>query len=88
MVKAADYLASSSSLVSSENPYATIKDPPSPTSKNTESSYMEMKSPTRRDSAYAEISDTSLTNNQKVDKAGKDFNNRFDFLFLFLQCNE
>ncbi|XP_023194177.1 multiple epidermal growth factor-like domains protein 10 isoform X1 [Xiphophorus maculatus] len=69
MVKGADYLASSSSLVSSENPYATIKDPPSPTSKNTESSYMEMKSPTRRDSAYAEISDTSLTNNQKVDKA-------------------
>uniref|UniRef100_M4ANP8 Multiple EGF-like-domains 10 n=1 Tax=Xiphophorus maculatus TaxID=8083 RepID=M4ANP8_XIPMA len=68
MVKGADYLASSSSLVSSENPYATIKDPPSPTSKNTESSYMEMKSPTRRDSAYAEISDTSLTNNQKVDK--------------------
>ncbi|PWA31959.1 hypothetical protein CCH79_00019274 [Gambusia affinis] len=66
MVKGADYLASSSSLVSSENPYATIKDPPSPTSKNTESSYMEMKSPTRRDSAYAEISDTSLTDNQKV----------------------
>ncbi|XP_054880848.1 multiple epidermal growth factor-like domains protein 10 [Poeciliopsis prolifica] len=68
MVKGADYLASSSSLVSSENPYATIKDPPSPTSKNTESSYMEMKSPTRRDSAYAEISDASPTNSQKVDK--------------------
>ncbi|XP_014872939.1 multiple epidermal growth factor-like domains protein 10 [Poecilia latipinna] len=68
MVKGADYLASSSSLVSSENPYATIKDPPSPTSKNTESSYMEMKSPTRRDSAYAEINDTSPTNSEKVDK--------------------
>uniref|UniRef100_A0A096M2V5 Multiple EGF-like-domains 10 n=1 Tax=Poecilia formosa TaxID=48698 RepID=A0A096M2V5_POEFO len=77
MVKGADYLASSSSLVSSENPYATIKDPPSPTSKNTESSYMEMKSPTRRDSAYAEINDTSPTNSEKVDKTGKAFNARF-----------
>ncbi|XP_015252838.1 PREDICTED: multiple epidermal growth factor-like domains protein 10 [Cyprinodon variegatus] len=64
MVKTADYLSSSYSLASSENPYATIKDPPLPTSRNTECSYMEMKPPTRRDSSYAEIS-----NSQRVDEA-------------------
>lgn len=77
MVKGADYLASSSSVVSSENPYATIKDPPSPTSKNTECSYMEMKSPNLRDSAYAEISNNAPNNSQN---AGKGFNARFVFL--------
>ncbi|KAG5834122.1 hypothetical protein ANANG_G00258020 [Anguilla anguilla] len=56
LVKGTPYHASSCSLNSSENPYATIKDPPlllPP--KNTECGYVEMKSPARRDPPYAEI---------------------------------
>uniref|UniRef100_A0A1A8MW77 Multiple EGF-like-domains 10 n=1 Tax=Nothobranchius pienaari TaxID=704102 RepID=A0A1A8MW77_9TELE len=58
VLQATAYHGSSISLSSSENPYATIKDPPLPNSKNSECGYMEMKSP-RRDSAYAEISNSS-----------------------------
>uniref|UniRef100_A0A8D3E703 Multiple epidermal growth factor-like domains protein 10 n=1 Tax=Scophthalmus maximus TaxID=52904 RepID=A0A8D3E703_SCOMX len=66
LVTGAPYHASSSSLNSSENPYATIKDPPLLTTKNTECGYVEMKSPARRDSPYAEISNSSPTNNRNV----------------------
>lgn len=66
LVKDTPYHASSSSLNSSENPYATIKDPPLLTTKSTECGYVEMKSPTRRDSPYAEISNSSPTNNRNV----------------------
>ncbi|XP_071399924.1 multiple epidermal growth factor-like domains protein 10, partial [Centroberyx affinis] len=62
LVKGAPYHVSSCSLNSSENPYATIKDPPLLTPKNTECGYVEMKSPARRDSPYAEINNTSPTN--------------------------
>ncbi|KAG7280806.1 hypothetical protein CRUP_035471 [Coryphaenoides rupestris] len=55
LVKGTPYHASSSSLNSSENPYATIKDPPLLTPKNSECGYVEMKSPARQDSPYAEI---------------------------------
>ncbi|XP_077442493.1 multiple epidermal growth factor-like domains protein 10 isoform X1 [Vanacampus margaritifer] len=67
LAKGIPYHGSSSSLNSSENPYATIKDPPILTTKNTECGYVEMKSPARRDSPYAEISSSSsLTNNKNV----------------------
>ncbi|XP_031694619.1 multiple epidermal growth factor-like domains protein 10 [Anarrhichthys ocellatus] len=65
-LKGTHYHASSCSLNSSENPYATIKDPPTLTAKNTECGYVEMKSPARRDSPYAEISNNSPTNNRNV----------------------
>lgn len=73
LVKGTPYHASSSSLNSSENPYATIKDPPLLTTKNTECGYVEMKSPARRDSPYAEISNSSPTNNRNVYEVGKEF---------------
>ncbi|TMS08541.1 Multiple epidermal growth factor-like domains protein 10 [Larimichthys crocea] len=66
LVKGTLYHASSCSLNSSENPYATIKDPPLLTAKNTECGYVEMKSPARRDSPYAEISNSSPANNRNV----------------------
>ncbi|KAL8203445.1 UNVERIFIED_CONTAM: Multiple epidermal growth factor-like domains protein 10 [Gekko kuhli] len=62
LVKNSEYNLSNCSLSSSENPYATIKDPPALTSKNSECGYVEMKSPARRDSAYAEISNSASTN--------------------------
>ncbi|KAJ8287271.1 hypothetical protein GJAV_G00049630 [Gymnothorax javanicus] len=55
LVKGTPYHGSTCSLSSSENPYATIKDPPLLVSKNTECGYVEMKSPARRDPPYAEI---------------------------------
>lgn len=66
LVKGAPYHASSCSLNSSENPYATIKDPPLLMNKNTEYGYVEMKSPARRDSPYAEISNSSPNDNRNV----------------------
>ncbi|KAG8598021.1 hypothetical protein GDO81_002466 [Engystomops pustulosus] len=60
LLKSSAYSISSCSLSSTENPYATIKDPPVLLPKHTECGYVEMKSPARRDSAYAEISNTSL----------------------------
>lgn len=62
LVKGTPYHASSCSLNSSENPYATIKDPPLLLPKNTECGYVEMKSPARRDSPYAEIHGSSPAN--------------------------
>ncbi|KPP75217.1 multiple epidermal growth factor-like domains protein 10-like [Scleropages formosus] len=61
LVKGTPYHASSCSLNSSENPYATIKDPPLLVPKNSECGYVEMKSPARRDSPYAEIHGSSPT---------------------------
>lgn len=40
--------------------------------KNTECGYVEMKSPARRDSPYAEISNRNPTNNQNVYEIGED----------------
>lgn len=74
LVKGAPYSASSCSINSSENPYATIKDPPLSTAKNTDCGYVEMKSPARRDSTYAEIdtpSNTSSTGSTNVYEVGK-----------------
>lgn len=65
-VKGTLYHASSCSINSSENPYATIKDPPPLTAKHTECGYVEMKSPARRDSPYAEISNDGPANNRNV----------------------
>lgn len=62
LAKGTPYHASSCSLNSSENPYATIKDPPLLVPKNTECGYVEMKSPARRDSPYAEINNSGPTN--------------------------
>lgn len=56
LVKDVPYHSSSCSLSSSENPYATIKDPPALLmAKSSECGYMEMKSPAHRDSPYTEI---------------------------------
>lgn len=66
------YRASSCSLNSSENPYATIKDPPLLTAKNLECGYVEMKSTARRDSPYAEISNSSVTNTRNVYEVGEE----------------
>lgn len=66
------YRASSCSLNSSENPYATIKDPPLLTAKNTECGYVEMKSTARRDPPYAEISNSSPTNTRNVYEVGEE----------------
>lgn len=74
VVKDAPYHASSCSLNSSENPYATIKDPPMLTAKNSECGYVEMKSPARRDSPYAEISNCSQTNIRNVYEAEPNIN--------------
>lgn len=57
--KNSEYNSSTCSLSSSENPYATIKDPPVLIPKNSECGYVEMKSPARRDSPYAEISNSA-----------------------------
>ncbi|OPJ82569.1 rho guanine nucleotide exchange factor 11 [Patagioenas fasciata monilis] len=48
-------LGASGSSLASENPYATIREPPLPGAKAPEGSYMEMKSPVRREMSYAEI---------------------------------
>ncbi|XP_049661067.1 platelet endothelial aggregation receptor 1 isoform X6 [Accipiter gentilis] len=50
-----DGLGTSTSSLASENPYATIKELPPATAKAPEGSYMEMKSPVRREMSYAEI---------------------------------
>lgn len=55
LVKNVSYHGSSCSLSSSENPYATIKDPPVLLTKSSECGYMEMKSPAHRDSPYTDI---------------------------------
>ena len=78
------YHGSSCSLNSSENPYATIKDPPLLTAKNTECGYVEMKSPARQDSPYAEISNSSPTNNRNVYEVGE--NLKLTFVTLHCQC--
>lgn len=57
-------------MSSSENPYATIKDPPALMPKNSECGYVEMKSPAHRDSAYAEINN-SVSSNKNVYEVGK-----------------
>lgn len=57
-----EYNSSNCSLSSSENPYATIKDPPVLIPKNSECGYVEMKSPARRDSPYAEINNSTSAN--------------------------
>ncbi|MBN3280536.1 MEG10 protein, partial [Polyodon spathula] len=62
LVKGSTYNSSSCSLNSTENPYATIKDPPMLMPKNTECGYVEMKSPARRDPPYAEIGNLASTN--------------------------
>lgn len=65
------YHASTCSLNSSENPYATIKDPPLLMAKNTECGYVEMKSTARRDSPYAEINNSSPENTRNVYEVGE-----------------
>uniref|UniRef100_M3YKH0 Multiple EGF like domains 10 n=1 Tax=Mustela putorius furo TaxID=9669 RepID=M3YKH0_MUSPF len=60
--KNSEYNSSNCSLSSSENPYATIKDPPVLIPKNSECGYVEMKSPARRDSPYAEINNSTSAN--------------------------
>ena len=72
----ADYMkesvcsSSTCSLNSSENPYATIKDPPILTCKHSESSYVEMKSPGHRESPYSEMPPSS-TANKNIYEVGK-----------------
>ncbi|KAK3569974.1 hypothetical protein QTP86_007879 [Hemibagrus guttatus] len=51
--------SSSSCSLNSENPYATIRDPPGLTCKHTESSYVEMKSPAHRDLAFCTSTNTT-----------------------------
>ncbi|OBS66974.1 hypothetical protein A6R68_04476, partial [Neotoma lepida] len=64
----ADYMkesacsSSTCSLNSSENPYATIKDPPILTCKLPESSYVEMKSPVHMGSPYTDVPSLSTSN--------------------------
>ncbi len=70
LVKSVSYHASSSSLNSSENPYATIKDPPLLLSKSWECGYVEMKSPAHRDAPYDEIHASSPAN-KNVYEVGK-----------------
>lgn len=100
LVKGTLYHSSSCSLNSSENPYATIKDPPLLTAKNTECGYVEMKSPARRDSPYAEISNSGSTNNRNVYEVGEDltlrlvichcdsFIEKYASVVLNIQCTE
>ncbi|KAJ7311120.1 hypothetical protein JRQ81_006722 [Phrynocephalus forsythii] len=59
--------SSTCSLNSSENPYATIKDPPILTCKHSESSYVEMKSPVHRDSSYSDTPALSTANKNIYD---------------------
>lgn len=70
LVKNSEYNLSNCSLSSSENPYATIKDPPALVPKSSECGYVEMKSPARRDSPYAEIAG-STSANKNVYEVGK-----------------
>uniref|UniRef100_A0A8C2BWC6 Multiple EGF-like-domains 10 n=1 Tax=Cyprinus carpio TaxID=7962 RepID=A0A8C2BWC6_CYPCA len=62
LVKSVPYHTSSSSLNSSENPYATIKDPPLLLTKSSECGYVEMMSPAYRDTPYTEIHASSPAN--------------------------
>ncbi|KTG31121.1 hypothetical protein cypCar_00045270, partial [Cyprinus carpio] len=57
----ASMCSSSSCSLNSENPYATIRDPPSLACKHTESSYVEMKSPAHRDLSFCSSTSTTLT---------------------------
>lgn len=72
----ADYMkesvcsSSTCSLNSSENPYATIKDPPILTCKLPESSYVEMKSPVHRGSPYTDVPSLS-TSNKNIYEVGR-----------------
>lgn len=69
-MKNSEYNLSNCSLSSSENPYATIKDPPALVPKSSECGYVEMKSPARRDSPYAEIAG-SATASKNVYEVGR-----------------
>ena len=69
-MKNSEYNLSNCSLSSSENPYATIKDPPALVPKSSECGYVEMKSPARRDSPYAEIA-SSASASKNVYEVGK-----------------
>lgn len=72
----ADYMkesacsSSTCSLNSSENPYATIKDPPILTCKLPESSYVEMKSPVHMGSPYTDMPSLS-TSNKNIYEVGR-----------------
>ncbi|KAG2470911.1 MEG11 protein, partial [Polypterus senegalus] len=72
----ADYIkgsvcsSSSCSLTSSENPYATIKDPPSLACKHAESSYVEMKSPAHRDGPFTQVPSSPMAK-KNVYEVGK-----------------
>lgn len=70
LVKSVPYHTSSSSLNSSENPYATIKDPPLLLTKSSECGYVEMMSPAYRDTPYTEIHASSPAN-KNVYEVGK-----------------
>lgn len=80
LVKGVPCHASSCSL-NSENPYATIKDPPLLLPKNTECGYVEMKSPMQRDSPYAEIHNSSPAN-KNVYEVGKCRKSSTSYFFL------
>lgn len=58
-MKESAHSSSSASLNSSENPYATIRDPPILTRKPPENSYVEMKSPAHRDASYLDMPTSS-----------------------------
>lgn len=62
--------SSTCSLNSSENPYATIKDPPILTCKLPESSYVEMKSPMHTGSPYTDMPSLS-TSNKNIYEVGR-----------------
>lgn len=62
--------SSTCSLNSSENPYATIKDPPILTCKLPESSYVEMKSPVHMGSPYTDVPSLS-TSNKNIYEVGR-----------------
>ncbi|GCB77354.1 hypothetical protein scyTo_0016669, partial [Scyliorhinus torazame] len=66
-VKGSVCSSSTCSLNSSENPYATIKDPPMLTCKHSESSYVEMKSPVHREPPYTETETSTNKNIYEVE---------------------
>lgn len=87
----ADYMkesvcsSSTCSLNSSENPYATIKDPPILTCKHSESSYVEMKSPGHRESPYSEMP-TSATANKNIYEVGKRGRRQRGCWWVYCRC--
>lgn len=88
--------SSTCSLNSSENPYATIKDPPILTCKLPESSYVEMKSPVHMGSPYtdvpslstsqyfraASVCEAKMKKHEDVRSARRNFNSIPGFLFF------